>query len=524
MARRTASSLVALVASVMLTAGGAAAGGMPPIAWEAWLSTPAYGSGDFRIIVPEGDGGATMAGEVFAYQPELAGGLFVARLDGAGAELWRTVVDSVVGDRPAFNEYLGGLTAAPGGGYYVAGNAWVAPGPVHLPYDGPDENAHYNAYLVKLDGNGVEQWRHYFRPSEVQYICSMIPGTDGGLVLLGNSMATGSYDTVVVKVDATGAVEWQDRRDEFAWYYTGSTIIPAAGGGYFTATVGTNFYRLFVRRYTQDGRLVWETEQTAPWSRKSLWSLRELGSGDLELAMSSQPPEFPESPTDALRQTFSARGRLLDSTVVQTSVSGVPRGGLLTADGGMLIECDHHLVKVDGDNLEQWVWRFDPSTTWSNEVWIFGMKELPGGYLMAGRRRESTAGIMDYGPWAVKLGVSTPPSARSVQVDVAPGHDKVEVHLGKGRLLDVAVLSSADFDPLTVDPETVAFAGAAVAWAGNSENRHAKARDVDGDGYDDLVLSFRAAEIDTAIPAILTGKTVDGQSVEGIPAVVWKAP
>lgn len=74
-----------------------------------------------------------------------------------------------------------------------------------------------------------------------------------------------------------------------------------------------------------------------------------------------------------------------------------------------------------------------------------------------------------------------------VGIDIKPGDAANTINLRSGGIVSVAILGSATFDPLTVDPETVTLAGAHVATRGRGVPM-TSARDVNRDGYPDLLL------------------------------------
>lgn len=113
-----------------------------------------------------------------------------------------------------------------------------------------------------------------------------------------------------------------------------------------------------------------------------------------------------------------------------------------------------------------------------------------------------------------------------VQIDIKPGNDQNNINLKSKGVVQVAVLTTDEFDAGMVDPATAEFAGAApVRW---------KLRDVDHDGDDDLMFHFRTQELDldhdsteATLTAQLTGQMTaqsteqvsDGTIVSGIDEV-----
>jgi len=115
-------------------------------------------------------------------------------------------------------------------------------------------------------------------------------------------------------------------------------------------------------------------------------------------------------------------------------------------------------------------------------------------------------------------------AAIPVTIDVKPGDtsNTIQIPTTIGyHFTPVAILSTADFNALTVNPATVVFAGAPVARRQNGLFV-AVASDVNGDGLPDLVLYFwtRALQLTVdSVEATLTGTTFAGMLVTGTDSV-----
>jgi hypothetical protein len=105
-----------------------------------------------------------------------------------------------------------------------------------------------------------------------------------------------------------------------------------------------------------------------------------------------------------------------------------------------------------------------------------------------------------------------------VAIDIKPGSDPNSINPFSRGVIPVAILTTEDFDALTVDADSVLFGRA------EAEKRHKRAHveDVDGDGDLDLLLHFRTQDTGIALgdtEACLIGQTYDGVPIEGCDSV-----
>jgi hypothetical protein len=123
---------------------------------------------------------------------------------------------------------------------------------------------------------------------------------------------------------------------------------------------------------------------------------------------------------------------------------------------------------------------------------------------------------------ALSAGAAAQPESVFGSIDIKPGSFPNSIApFGRG-VIPVAILTTEDFDALTVDADSVLFGPA------EAEKRHKLAHvgDVDDDGDLDLVLHFRTQDTGIAlgdIEACLIGQTYDGVPIMGCDAV-WTVP
>ena len=108
-------------------------------------------------------------------------------------------------------------------------------------------------------------------------------------------------------------------------------------------------------------------------------------------------------------------------------------------------------------------------------------------------------------------------------IDIKPNDGRNLINLCAEGPLSVAILSSEAFDaPTEVDPATVQLAGAGVTTVGKDNRPLTQARDVNGDGFTDLIVKFDPENLgldsgDTE--AELTARTFGGTPIKAKDAV-----
>jgi hypothetical protein len=108
-----------------------------------------------------------------------------------------------------------------------------------------------------------------------------------------------------------------------------------------------------------------------------------------------------------------------------------------------------------------------------------------------------------------------------VGIDIKPGDANNVINLKSQGTVTVAILGSATFDPLSVDPTTVTLASAPVATKGKGQPMVSQG-DFNHDGYLDLLLFFRTRDLQLApgaTEAVLYGTTTTGQRLRGADSV-----
>ncbi len=93
-------------------------------------------------------------------------------------------------------------------------------------------NGSANIYLIKTDGNGVEQWSQIFGGMSNDYGRSVKQTNDGGFIIIGvtESFANLIHNAYLIKTDSNGVEEWSQIYGDTASF--GSSVQQTADGGY----------------------------------------------------------------------------------------------------------------------------------------------------------------------------------------------------------------------------------------------------------------------------------------------------
>ena len=115
----------------------------------------------------------------------------------------------------------------------------------------------------------------------------------------------------------------------------------------------------------------------------------------------------------------------------------------------------------------------------------------------------------------IDTGSDKPCSALGATMAVQPGSSNKTINQGDPGSVPVAILGAADFDVTQIDIATLQLESAsAVGWWASADEWHpSRVRDVNGDGYDDVIVSFPISDLNLeagTVTLLLTGQLLDG--------------
>ena len=202
-----------------------------------------------RQIIQTQDGGYLVTGAITDRTGRPITLPYLAKLDGQGQIEWaRYYKDLYIGT----HLYAGSVAETPDGGFAVTGYSvnsyWEAP-----------------AYLLKVDNEGNQLWFKTYRFGEGnnQVFNEVITTPDGGLLAVGyiDSVINSDADaSVIVKVDAQGEVEWEQKQPAPQTGRAAYSAQLSADGGYIVyGLMHPNDERTaFLLKADADGNIVWE--------------------------------------------------------------------------------------------------------------------------------------------------------------------------------------------------------------------------------------------------------------------------
>jgi hypothetical protein len=189
-----------------------------------WTRTLGGASSDVGYSVQQTtDGGYIVCGETNSF---LSGvNVYLIKTDTNGIEQWSQTFGgaSSVGNS---------IEQTTDGGYIIVGKTTSF------------GNGSYDVYLIKTDGNGIEQWYKTYGGTSGEEGNSVKQTTDGGYIITGytESFGNGMADVYLIKTDANGIEQWSQTFGG-ASSDGGQSVEQTADGGYIiTGHKGADVY------------------------------------------------------------------------------------------------------------------------------------------------------------------------------------------------------------------------------------------------------------------------------------------
>ena len=353
---------------------------------EEWYRTFGGKENDSAYSVQQtADGGYIIAGDTTSFG---AGGrdAYLVKTDGEGNEEWSRAFGGVGWD------YADSVQQTADGGYIIAG------------YTESFGAGGWDAYLVKTDGEGNEEWYQTFGGEEYDAVYSVQQTADGGYIIAGTTRSFGAddNDAYLVKTDGEGNEEWYrtfggeandivysvQQTTDGGYIIAGDTESFGAGG-WDTYLVKTDeegneeWYRTFGGE-NADGS--WSVQQTTDGGYIIAGDTNSFGAGNGDVYMVKTDGEGFEE----WYQTFGSKAIDGAYSVRQTTDGGYIIAGYTESFGvgGFNV----YIIKTDGEGNEEWYRTFGGE---ENDGAYSVRQTADGGYIIAGDTESFGAGGWD---------------------------------------------------------------------------------------------------------------------------------
>jgi len=302
-------------------------------------------------------------------------------LTGAGTALGSPVItfERIFGGTES--DGLGGIQQTPDGGFIVAGNTLL-----------PDED-YTDVYVAKLDAYGAIEWQNHYggKDNDAARSVCLLPG--GGYLVAGTteSYGAGGIDIFLLKLDRNGNLQWKktfggDQDEHLSW------MEPLSDGTFLLAGTTESF--------SSNGRDAYLVKVDS--SGNKVWDRYFGGSGGESAAMVRENPDhslivvggttsFGTGDFDVYLVKLSSAGNVVwekhyggsdwdsGSCIDLTQDGGYIVGGYTASSGAGAR--DAYLLKLDASGKEQWSRTFGGT----HNDGFSAVRQLPdGGYILAG--------------------------------------------------------------------------------------------------------------------------------------------
>ncbi|MDR2236805.1 MAG: T9SS type A sorting domain-containing protein [Chryseobacterium sp.] len=451
----------------------------PSIQWQKALG--GNGGELANAVQQTSDGGYIIAGESTSSNGDATfnhgnSDVWIVKLDASGTIQWQKSLGG------SFYDTANSVQQTADGGYILTGESASLDGDV----TGNHGNADY--WVVKLDASGNIQWQKSLGGSAYETANSVQQTTDGGYIVVGECFSTdgdvignhGIADYWVVKLDASGVIQWQKSLGGSS-YERGNSVQQTTDGGYIVAGgAGSNDGDITAAHGNEDfwivkldasGNIQWDRSLTGNIA-DAAESIQQTSDGGYIVAGGSNSvnSEFPvtfgianycvakldASGNPLWQRYFGGSGNDYAYSTQQTADGGyIVAGGAASLDGNVIGNhgnTDCWIIKLDDSGNLQWQKALG-GTSFENAYAI--QQTNDGGYIIAGQASSTdgdVTGIHDDGDaWVIKLNseqLSTAenqllnkpslypnPAKDFVNIDHLPAETTVSITDMSGRLL-----------------------------------------------------------------------------------------
>ena len=190
---------------------------------EQWNRT--YGGPNFDLgnqVQQTQDGGYIILGTIQIGSD--SGDFWLIKTDSSGFVLWNRTFGGTGGDSGE------SVLQLSDGGYIIAGQKYVS------------QETNWDAWLIKTNDTGVEEWNHSYGGEQIDGICDIKETIDGGYILCGSTCSFvepshmwDPYDAWLIKTNSEGVEQWNHSYGTNHSYEWGFSVQQFSDGGFIVA-------------------------------------------------------------------------------------------------------------------------------------------------------------------------------------------------------------------------------------------------------------------------------------------------
>ncbi len=286
-----------------------------------------------------------------------------------------------------------------------------------------------DCWLIKMDATGAIEWQRTLGGSDTDEAFSIRQTSDGGYILGAHTNSNdgdvsghhGNRDYWIVKMDATGAIEWQRALGGSGNENFGS-VVQTSDGGYFVSGLSNSNngnvtgnhgqFDIWVLKLDQDGAIQWQKTlggsdfdsaadaiQTADGGFAIAGFSRSID-GDLSFSRGAEDVWIIKlTDTGAFEWSNTFGGNVIDvaTSIQQTSDGGYVTVGFTSSNNGDVSGnhggSDYWVLKLGATGDLEWQRTFGGT---SSEICTVVRQTSDGGYIVGGHTNSNDGQVTGY--------------------------------------------------------------------------------------------------------------------------------
>ena len=295
-------------------------------------------------------------------------------------------------------DYVGSMQETTDGGYVIVGSTYS--------FGAGDADL----WILKIDSSGNIQWQKTYGGGSCDVAVSIQQTTDGGYTVAGNtdSFGAGRRDYWVLKLNSTGAIEWQKTYGG-SWWDSANSIQQTDDGGYivagYTYSFGSGGDDIWILKLNSTGAIEWQKTYGSS-AADGAGSIQQTNDGGYIVAGFTRSSGAGSSDYWVLKLngTGAIEWQKTYGGIVQDSANSIQQtddGGYIIAGGAVSFgvgSADCWLLKLNSNGTIEWQKTYGGTDT---DYCGCIRQTTDGGYIVAGHTRSFGAGNVDF--WSLKL-------------------------------------------------------------------------------------------------------------------------